>query len=111
MLTLRPLGSEAQPQSPRGIQRTAVFAAAAEGYKSAREKLSWDVPKGRILVSDHIPSKIWRMRYASFVEGASSGQRSADLANCSSLIMSSAYCFMLKEIPVRTWGLRDDLEL
>lgn len=35
MLTLRPLGSAAQPQSPRGIQRTAVLAAAVEGNRPA----------------------------------------------------------------------------
>lgn len=34
MVTARPEGSEAQPQSARGIQRTAVAAAAAVGNEA-----------------------------------------------------------------------------
>lgn len=39
MLTLRPLGSDEQPQSPRGIHLTAVLAAALEGNKPTQKHL------------------------------------------------------------------------
>lgn len=42
MLTLRPEGSSAQPQSPRGIHRTAVLAAAEDGKNSGeRDECEW----------------------------------------------------------------------
>jgi len=36
MLTLRPLGSDAHPQSPRGIHRTAVPATASDGKRLSK---------------------------------------------------------------------------
>lgn len=69
MATALPEGSDEQPHSFFGIQRTAVLAAESVGK---------------------CDSKISRIKYASFVSGVSILYRSTAPASFSSLIVSSA---------------------
>lgn len=56
MLTLRPLGSDEQPQSPRGIHLTAVLAAALDGKKPTCFCVNTKNGEGR--VDENAPSKM-----------------------------------------------------
>ena len=97
MLTLRPLGSDEHPQSPRGIQltnmslrkferkmtyRTAVLAAALEG--NSPDNVTQSAPGQPVPDHYNLPSKMWRKKYASFVSGVFSGHLSARLEKDSS---------------------------
>lgn len=96
MLTLRPDGSAAQPQSPRGIhlhRKNEVSGIAdAKGDDAHRTAVSAAALDG------NSPSKMSRMKNASLVSGVESGQRSARLAKSSSDTIACAWSLILSRV-------------